>query len=233
MLALRPRPVDAELTGTALAGAAGAVGAGSVGTSTGAAGTRAADMGSAAERRRAGWPAVGLVTVARDARLAGAADWVWADWVWADWAWADRVWADRVWADRVWADRVWADSDELTESDEVGSAWATAAVTTDPAPAKTPATATPRHSCLTCLAVSLFFPVPMLRYPLDPGSLPLRRGKDRRLDFAQNRGPPPLPRRFTADSGDVAWRQMDFIATGDIGTPAKLYSGAFLWCNRS
>ena len=171
MLALRPRPVDAELTGTALAGAAGAIGVGSAGTSTGAAGTRAADMGSAAERRRAGWPAVDLVTVTRDARLAGAADWVWADW----------VWADRVWADRVWADRVWADSDELTESDEVGSAWATAAVTTEPAPAKTPATATPRHSCLTCLAVSLFFTVPMLRYPLDPGSLPLRCRGDRRL----------------------------------------------------
>ena len=84
MLALRPRPVDAELTVTALAGAAGAIGVGSAGTSTGAAGTRAADMGSAAERRRAGWPAVDLVTVARDARLAGAADWVWADWVWAD-----------------------------------------------------------------------------------------------------------------------------------------------------
>jgi hypothetical protein len=58
---------------------------------------------------------------------------------------------------------------------------------------------------LTCLAVSLFFTVPMLRYPLDPGSLPLRRGRDRRLDFAQNRGQPPLPRRFTAHSGDVAW----------------------------
>ena len=223
MLALRPRPVDAELTGTALAGAAGAVGAGSVGTSTGAAGTRAADVGSAAERRRAGWPAVGLVTVARDARLAGA----------ADWAWAERAWAERVWADRVWADRVWADSDELTESDEVGSAWATAAVTTEPAPAKTPATATPRHSCLTCLAVSLFFMVPMLRYPLDPGSLPLRRGKDQRLDFAQNRGPPPLPRRFTAHSGDVARRRPDSVNTGGISTPAKLYSGAFLWCNRS
>ena len=223
MLALRPRPVDAALTVTALAGAAGAVGTGSAGAGTGAAGTRASDVGSAAARRRAGWLAVGLARLARAARLAGAADWVWAA----------RVWAARVWADRVWADRVWADSDELTESDEVGSAWATAAVTTEPAPAKTPATATPKHSCLTCLAVSLFFTVPMLRYPLDPGSLPLRCGRDRSLDFAQNRGQPPLPRRFTAHSTDVARRRMDFVATGDIGTPAKLYSGAFLWCNRS
>ena len=228
MLALRPRPVDAELTVTALAGAAGAVGVGSAGTGTGAAGTRAADVGSAAARRRAGWLAVGLVTVARDARLAGAADRVWADRVWAD-----RVWADRVWADRVWADPAWADSDELTESDEVGSAWATAAVTTEPAPAKTPATATPRHSCLTCLAVSLFFLVPMLRYPLDLGFLPLRCGRDRRLDFTQNRGQPSLPRRFTAHSTDVARRRPDFIPTGDVSAPAKLYSGAFLWCNRS